>query len=276
MEKHKTSYVTTFVLIGLCLFVLSGCSQADSQGQGEEAGGETLSVFAAAQLQDAFTELKEVFEEKHDVDVSINFAGSQVVRTQIEQGAPADVFASADLEHMEDLQQLGRVGEDTIFSHNTLTVLLPVDNPGNLERLEELDSKDYKLVVGVETVPIGKYARAFLKKAEDTFGSNYKENVLENVVSLETNTRAVSGKITLKEADAGIVYVTDVIPSIEDQVTTIEIPEDLNVITNNTIAVVSDAPNPDLAQQWVDFTLSEEGQDILAKHKFMKISNVIE
>ncbi|WP_227937615.1 molybdate ABC transporter substrate-binding protein [Alkalihalobacillus deserti] len=258
-------------LIFFILVLITGCTSSaeESSSQSPE-----LMVFAAAQLQDAYTEAEEVFEEKYETNVMINFAGSQVVRTQIEQGAYADVFASADFSHMEALQDQNLVGKDTTFSHNTLTVLLPKSNPGNLSSLQDLSEVKHNLVIGIDAVPIGIYAREFLDNANAAFGSGYKEKVMSNVVSMETNTRAVAGKVTLGEADAGIVYVTDVIPSIEDKVITIEIPDNLNVLTNNTMAIVNDSKNKELAEQWIDFIMSEEGQNLLAKHKFMKVQNV--
>ncbi|SDI38068.1 molybdate ABC transporter substrate-binding protein [Alteribacillus bidgolensis] len=257
-----------FVSLLLVMVTSASCS---NKADGTSKENSELTIFAAAQLQDVFKELSDVFEEKTDSNVKISFAGSQVVRTQIEQGAQADIFASANLSHMEALQDRGLVSDDVIFSHNFLTVLLPEENPAGIERLEELGEKSYRLVLGVEDVPIGIYARQFLDKANDRYGSQYKEQVLANTSSLETNTRQVSGKIALGEGDIGITYVTDVIPSIQDQVTTIDIPDELNVKSNNTIAITTDTNQPELAQQWIDFIMSEEGQDILADHKFTTV-----
>jgi molybdate transport system substrate-binding protein len=260
-------------LIGLILLVVTGCNSSSATHSSETK--QELVIFAATQLHDAFLELNEVFEQRNEVKVSINFAGSQVVRTQIEQGAPADIFASADISHMKALQKKGLVKEDRIFSYNTLTILIPKKNSAQLESIEDLGKKKYNLVIGVEAVPIGMYARQFLDKANTVFGEGYKEKVLSNVASLEANTRAVAGKVIMGEADAGIVYVTDVIPSTINKVQTIDIPYDLNVFTTNTIAITSNTTQPELAELWVDFLLSDEGQTILTTHKFLKLKDVV-
>jgi molybdate transport system substrate-binding protein len=255
-----------FVVALLMVIVSTACNSATGQEERPQ-----LTIFAAAQLQDAFNDLRDVFEERIGARVDISYAGSQVVRTQIEQGAYADIFASADLSHMQALQEQELVGEDILFSNNTLTVMLPKDNPAGITSIEDLGKEHYRLVIGVEEVPIGIYTRQFLEKANDFYGGDFKERVLDNTVSLETNTRAVTGKITLAEGDVGMTYVTDVTATNQDRVMTIEIPEELNVITKNTIAITRDSKNPELAQQWVDFVLSEEGQEILANHKFIKV-----
>ncbi|MGO4886589.1 molybdate ABC transporter substrate-binding protein [Anaerobacillus sp. MEB173] len=257
--------IILFCLFSILMISSLGCSNSSQAKEPE------LTIFAAAQLQDAFTELKDNFEEKMGVKVIISFAGAQVVRAQIEQGAPADVFASSDISHMNALQEQQLVGEALSFSNNTLTIMLPISNPSNIVSIEDLATKEYRLVIGVEDVPIGMFTRQFLERANEKYGSNFKETVLANTASLETNTRQVSGKITMGEGDIGITYVTDVIPSIKDKVMTIDIPDELNIISENTIAITTNAQQPELAQQWIDYVLSEEGQEILAHHQFIKV-----
>lgn len=263
------------IILLLCsiLLIITGCtdSATDEADLVKRTDKRELTIFAAAQLTDVFKELEQIFEQKNGAEVTINFAGSQVARTQIEQGAPADIFASADLSHMKALQEKNLVGEERLFSHNTLIVILPTTNPARLQSLEDLAEKQYRLIVGGENVPIGRYTRQFLEQANGKLGVDFKEKVLSNVVSLETNTRQVAGKITLGEGDAGVVYVTDISPSIENKLRTIEIPSDINVISENVLAITSNAREPELAQQWIDFVLSAEGQEIMAKYKFGKV-----
>jgi molybdate transport system substrate-binding protein len=255
-----------FILLLTLILTMIGCESANGESQ------EELTIFAAANLTEAFKEMEQVFEEKTNNKVIISFAGSQILRTQIEQGAPADVYASADLSHMEALYEMGLVEEDQILSYNNLVLIVPTQNPANINSLKDLGEIENRLVIGVENVPIGSYTRDVLDNASQAYGSDFKEKVLINVVSLETNVKQVVGKISLGEGDAGIVYTSDLITSIKDKVIPIDIPEEMNVIARNTIAVVKDTDQSELAQQWIDFVLSDEGQDILEKHNYTKVN----
>lgn len=256
-----------FSMFGFILLFATGCnSSADGRSQQE------LTIFAAANLTEAFTEMEQVFEEETGIEVIISFAGSQILRTQIEQGAPADVFASADLSHMEALFEQELVEKDQPLSYNNLVLIIPKQNPANIHSLKDLGKIKNRLVVGVEDVPIGIYTRDVLDNASKEYGSDFKENVMKNVVSLETNVKQVVGKVALGEGDAGIVYVSDLIPSVKDKIIAIDIPEELNVTATNTIAVVRETEQPKLAKLWIDFVLSDKGQDILEKHKYIKVT----
>jgi molybdate transport system substrate-binding protein len=266
-EGEQMKIAVIFGMFGFILLFATGCnSSVDGQSQQE------LTIFAAANLTEAFTEMEQVFEEETGIEVIISFAGSQILRTQIEQGAPADVFASADLSHMEALFEQELVEKDQPLSYNNLVLIVPKQNPAGIDSLKDLGDITHRLIVGVEDVPIGIYTRDVLDNAGEEFGLDFKENVLKNVVSLETNVKQVVGKIALGEGDAGIVYVSDLIPSIEDKVIAIDIPEEMNVTATNTIAVVRDTEQPELAEQWIDFVLSEQGQNILEKHNYIKVT----
>lgn len=248
-------------LVLLLLIIGCGCSSRSN-------ADEELTIFAAAQLQEAFIELQTVFEKKEDIKVSLNFAGSQALRTQIEQGAPADLFASANLEHISDLKDKGIIEESFVFSQNKLALIAPKSNPANIENLSDLAQKQHRLVIGNEHAPIGIYTRQLLEKANEKYGESFADRVIEHVVSLETDTKKVLGKVVLGEADAGFVYVTDITEQHADKLLEIEIIDELNVITKNSIAIINN-DNDELARKWIDFLLSDEGQQIMAKHKFM-------
>jgi len=229
----------------------------------------TLNVFAAASLTDAFTEIGENFQSANPgVQVTFNFAGSQALRTQIEEGAPADVFASASGKEMDALVTSAHVAESTaqVFLKNKLVVILPADNPARLEKLEDLAKPGTKLVLAAEEVPVGNYARQALDLMNSSFGTDFKDKVLANVVSNEDNVKQVVSKVQLGEADAGIVYTSDAIAAPE--LKTIEIPTELNVIASYPIAPVAESESADLATAFIDYVLSSEGQAILQKWGF--------
>ena len=186
---------------------------------------QTLTVFAAASLTDAFTEIGKSFETANPgVTVTFNFAGSQALRTQIEEGASVDVFASASGKEMDALVTGKFVadGVKQIFLNNKLVVILPSDNPARLEALEDIAKPGIKLVLAAEEVPVGNYARQALDLMNASFGVDFKDKVLANVVSNEDNVKQVVAKVQLGEADAGIVYTSDVVAATD--LKTIEIP----------------------------------------------------
>jgi molybdate transport system substrate-binding protein len=232
----------------------------------------TLTVFAAASLTDAFTEIGAAFDAAHPgITTTFNFAGSQALRTQIEEGAPVDVFASASGKEMDTLVTGAFVAADVaqVFLANKLIVILPADNPAALEKLEDLANPGIKIVLAAEEVPVGKYARQVLDLMDASFGAGLKDKVLANVVSNEDNVKQVIAKVQLGEADAGIVYVSDVVAAPE--LKSIEIPNGLNVIASYPIAPLAESANAELAAQFVEYVLSEEGQGILAKWGFAPV-----
>jgi len=233
----------------------------------------TLTVLAAASLTEPFQEIGARFEDKNPgVTVVFNFAGSQQLAQQLAEGAAADVFASANLKYMNETIANGRVSDDAvlIFTTNQLVVITPLDNPARLQSLTDLARANVKLVLASESVPVGKYSLEFLEKAtQDTgFSSSFKEDVLANVVSYEDNVKSVLTKVLLGEADAGIVYSSDISGESSGKVFQIPIPNQLNVIAEYPIAVVSDSSNLSTAQAFVNFVTSEIGREILVQHGF--------
>lgn len=261
-----------FVFVVLLSLFLSGCGSAIITTPTVDPVIEqpsTLSVFAAASLTDAFTEIGKSFESANPgVNVTFNFAGSQALRTQIEEGAPADVFASANTKEMDALVAGSFVTDGTqkIFLTNKLVVILPANNPAALAKLEDLANPGIKIVLAAEEVPVGKYSRQALDTMNSQFGSDFKDKVLANVVSNEDNVRQVVAKVQLGEADAGIVYTSDAIAA--PDLKTIEIPVELNVIAKYPIATLTKSAHVDLAKAFIEYVLSTEGQAILQKWGF--------
>jgi molybdate transport system substrate-binding protein len=232
----------------------------------------TLTVFAAASLTDAFSEIGAQFEADHPgVTVVFNFAGSQALRTQLEQGALADVFASANLNEMETLIQAELVARDAvrIFLTNRLVVILPPANPAGIGSLADLARPGIKLVLAAEEVPAGRYARQALESLESLFGPGYMQAVLLNVVSSEDNVRLVVTKVELGEADAGIVYVSDAVGA--GGLLSLPIPDEFNVSATYPLAALSGAPEPGLAAEFTAAVLSAQGQSSLQAWGFTPV-----
>lgn len=236
-------------------------------GQGAAARAETLRVFAAASLTEAFRDLSAAYEKAHPGEtVELSFAGSQVLRTQIEQGAPADVFASADRTHTEDLVRSGVLGPCQVFARNRVVVVVP-SSQARVSRLQDLVRPGTRIVVAGAAVPVGRYTTQVLANlARGGLAGNFQVRVEANIVSHETSVRAVLSKVALGEADAGFVYVTDAATS--SRVRTIPVPDPHNIIAEYPIGVLARSALPEKARDFVDLVLGPEGQAILRRHGF--------
>ena len=254
-------------LIQLAVLTLAACGPSVPAPSTPQT--RTLTVFAAASLTEAFTEIGENFEASIPGSrVTFNFAGSQALRTQIEEGAPADVFASANQTEMDTLVAGSFVAKAAprVFLHNKLVVILPRENTAALDGLEDLSNADIKLVLAAEEVPVGKYARQALEAMNTSFGADFKDQVLANVVSNEDNVRQVVAKVQLGEADAGIVYASDAVAVPDLKI--IEISVEFNVIAKYPIAPITQSADPELASAFVNYVLSPKGQAVLEKWGF--------
>jgi molybdate transport system substrate-binding protein len=272
VDPMRRSILPIVLLVLLALLGACGASPpARASAQAE------LNVFAAASLTEAFGEIGQSFEVAHaGVEVVFNFAGSNQLAQQIGQGAPADVFAPANRAQMNSVVESGQVasGAERIFARNRLIVVVPSDNPASIETLGDLARPSVKLILADKAVPVGQYSLDFLAKASELpeYGAAYSAAVLANVVSYEENVRAVLSKVVLGEGDAGIVYTSDITGESADQVKRIDIPDELNTIATYPIAPIEDSRHAELAQRFVDYVLSAEGQAILAKYGFIRVS----
>lgn len=196
----------------------------------------------------------------------LNLASSSELAIQLSEGAPADVFAPANQAQMQVAADAGRVaGEPAVFSTNRLTIIVPADNPAGVVSPADLAQPGLRLVLAAPGVPVRDYSDQSIALLGD---AEFQAAVYANVVSEEPNVRQVATKVSLGEADAGIVYSSDVTPELAPQVLQILIPDEQNVLATYPIAVVQGAPGGDLAQQFVDFVLSPQGQAILQKWGF--------
>ena len=218
-----------------------------------------VTVFAAASLTDAFTEVGEAFSVANpEATATFNFAASSALVQQITEGAPADVYASADQPNMQKLVDAGgNATEPVVFATNRLAIVVAPGNPKGIATLADLASPDVALVLCAEQVPCGRFAIEVLTNA----------GVAATPKSLEENVRAVLTKVELGEADAGIVYVTDVLAA-GDQAEGVEIPTEQNALAEYPIAVTTEAGNPDAAAAFVAFVTGPDGQAILEEYGF--------
>jgi molybdate transport system substrate-binding protein len=251
-----------------------GTLVASSQPPQTAVTGE-ITVFAAASLTDAFQEMGERFKTAHpSSSVTFNFGASTQLVTQLDQGAQADVFASADQVQMDRAKAANRVaGPDAVFATNRLVITTPASNPGRIAGHADLARPGLRIVTTQSDVPIGAYTQAMLEKMSGSrrLGADFKDKVNANVVSREANVRQIVAKVQLGEADAGVVYKSDVTPQAAGQLATIDIPDEFNAPASYPIAEVSGAPNRAGAAAFVTFVLSPEGQGILAKWNFVPI-----
>ena len=234
-----------------------------------------ITVFAAASLTEPFQKISQQFEAQHaEAKVTLVFAGSQQLANQISEGAAVDVFASANTKQMDMLVSAGKVlaGEVQVFASNRLVVAAPAANPAGLDELSDLATPGLRLVLAAKEVPVGQYTLEFLDKAaqDSAFGSEYPPAVLQNVVSYENDVKAVLNKVILNEADAGIVYQSDVSPAVAEKVVTLDIPDELNVIARYPIAALAGSEQAEMAQAFVDFVLSAQGQGLLVEAGFRR------
>ncbi|PRB12924.1 molybdate ABC transporter substrate-binding protein [Microbacterium sp. MYb62] len=256
--NHSLRRSAAAVLAAAAL-VLTGCASAAESTPAPSTSAETsglsgdLTVYAAASLSGAFDAIGEAFiAENPDVTFSPVYDGSSTLVTQILEGAPADVFASADEANMEKATDVAV--DPTLFASNTLVIAVPAGNPGGVETLDDLATAT--TVLCAPEVPCGAASAKLLAAA----------GVTVDAASLEQNVTAVLTKVAASEADAGLVYATDVIG--RDDVEAI-VPDGADEVVNHyPIAALSDAPNADAADAFVAFVLSEAGQKILADFGF--------
>lgn len=253
-------------LVLLALLAGTGCA-------GDRADEVTVTVFAAASLADAFGTLETAFEASHpEADVRLHLAGSQQLAQQLRLGAPADVFASADEDQMAAAVEAGRIAPEAPvdIARNRLVVAVAAGTP-ELETFADLAHPGLRLVLADEAVPAGRYARDALRSASSpvALGAGFERDVLHNVVSLEQNVRAVLTKVELGEADAGIVYATDLQAADPVRVRRLAVPAPYDREVLYPIAVVLDAPHPEPAQSFVAFVRSAEGRQVLTRHGFL-------
>lgn len=265
-KNKRIVLVLSLVFMILC----SGCVKNISQKK-------QVVVFAAASLSDVIMEFKESYEKEHeDTELVINLAGSKTLRSQLENGAECDIFISANEKHYKALEKIEIARDGEGFLRNSMVLVVPKDNPAEINSMEDL-KKEHSLVLAQENVPAGDYARAVLDKFSKEFGEDYKEEVLKNLVSNESNVRQVLSKVILGEADAAIVYKTDVTGKSEDKLKTIEIPEEFNVTGTYSISYINKDDKDSCEEEVLrccEFLKSDDCCELFEKYGFDFINEV--
>lgn len=276
LHRLRYSTVAVLVLLGLALSGLGGAARA-ARSLGRTGDSGTLTVFAAASLTEAFTTIGAAFGRADNATVRFNFAGSDALVTQMAQGAPADVFASANQAQMTLAVSRGLIASTpSVFVRNRLVVIVPRDNPAHIYSLPDLGRPGVNLVLAAPTVPVGRYARAAFKvmATDAAFGPDLLTRIQANIKSNEVDVKAVAAKVSLGEADAGVVYVTDVTPSVASRVQTIEVPPPFNQVAVYPIAVTRASQNPSLARKFIEYVESSAGKAVLSGRGFITAAPV--
>jgi molybdate transport system substrate-binding protein len=260
--------------IGLVL--VSACSSSSPAAPttapaAAPATGE-ITVFAAASLTEVFHAMGTAFQTSNpDAHVTFNFASSGTLVAQLSQGAKADAFAAADQNTMNNARNAGAVtGQDQVFARNSLIIIVPTSNPAHITGLKDLAHPGVKVVTANTTVPIGQYTQNMLSKAsaDPSYGSDFQSKFQANVVSQQTDDKQIVAQVQLGEADAAVVYATDITPATQSQLTPVQIPSQLNTEVVYPIATTH-GDNPTGGQAFVNYVLSPTGQAVLKTWNFL-------
>ncbi len=239
---------------------LSGCKTSTPPKKSTD-----LTVFAAASLKDVFDKVAKAFETKYPAHVVYSFAGSQHLALQINQGAPCDVFASADQMQMKMAQVSGRISPQNVLTFAMNRLVVVATKKAGVHKIQDLARKGLKIVLADSKVPAGSYTSDMLDKG----GAAFKKAVLANVASYEQDVRSVLAKVQLGEADAGVVYATDY--AVSHDLEKIELPGKYSTTTEYQIAPLT-GPNQELASDFVSFVESPDGQQIFTNEGFVTLT----
>ena len=250
------------VAVGLALALVTAACSSSSSSTSAGTSNTQLTVFAASSLTKAFTQIGQDYHTANpDVTVTFSFGSSTDLASQIQSEGTADVFASASGTAMDTVAGNPGVTDQTNFATNHLVIITPPDDPASIGSIQDLTKPDVKLVLAAEGVPVGDYAREALDNA------GISKEALANVVSNEEDDASVVAKITSGDADAAIVYTSD-IAAAGDSVRSVEIPNAVNVVATYPIAAVTGSAYPDQATSFVDYVAGAEGQAVLKRYGF--------
>jgi molybdate transport system substrate-binding protein len=263
MNKH----VFTALFAVLVLTMSAGFAQPPKE----------LTVFTAASLTGAFGEIGQMFENETGINVAFNFDGSQALRTQLEHGAYADVFASANMRQMNAVKDEGLMNNSSIiiFTRNKLSIIVPKDNPAKIMNLSDLAMPGIKIIMGTKDVPVGDYALQIIRKLgnDSAYGPDYETKVLANVVSQETNVNYVVTKVALGEVDVGFAYVSDITEDLASKVDRIAIPDEYNIIAEYPMGILLESKYPAESQEFMNLVMSDKGKAVMEKYGFAPVES---
>ena len=259
-ERTRPGRTPVIVLLVALLAILAvACGSSASTSSSTDAISGSITISAAASLQSAFTEIRTAFGDSHPgVSVALNFGASSTLAQQILDGAPVDVFASADEANMTKVSDAGLIaGRPTVFATNSLEIIVRRGNPSKIASLSDLSRSGLVYVTCAPDVPIGRYAAQVLAGADVTVRPS----------SLEPDVKGIVGKVTSGEADAGIVYATDVTAT-NGAADGVVIPSEANLVATYPIATIGASSNGAAARAWIEFVMGPEGRSILHDHGF--------
>ena len=246
-----------FLIILVVALTIVGCSDSNN--------GATIYVSAASSLQESLQEVVVLFNEKHpDVEVMLNFAGSNVLRRQIEEGFGVDIFLSAHFIPFDELDQIGLIAEGQRFVQNSVVLVASTEQ---IESINDLANEGVSIILANDSVPIGIYSREIIEMVDDN-NAGFAEAVLANVVSQGENVRQVLMQVVLQEGDVAFVYRTDITPDVQDEVIVIELPDAYQVTTDVYLALINRENISESASLFYEFILSDVSREVFISHGF--------
>jgi len=233
-----------------------------------------LTVFAAASLTDVLTEVGNAFSEQYDVEMNFQFGASSTLATQLIEGAEADLFISANLQQAQNLVDAGLVeGNLVTIARNRLVVIVPADNPANIQSLSDLAREGVLLAIAMPDVPVRGYTDQMVEamRNDGEYGQPFFDGFYANVVIEGANVRQVVTQVALGESDAGVVYASDVTPDVVSDLAVLDVPDEFNVIADYPAVLLAGVAQSELAQEFIAFLLSDDGQDALENWGFISV-----
>lgn len=249
----------------LSIFIAAGAATS------QDDATQQLTIYAATSLTNVFEEMRDAFQAIHnEAEIHLNFASSSTLAAQLLQGAPADIFASANELQMEIVVENERIDHEDvkIFAHNQLVLIVPADNQAAIVSIEDLANGPVLLVLAARGTPIRAYTAAMFTSHNEEYGEDFRDRVMRNLASEESNVRQVVTRVALGEADAGIVYQSDVIGNVQDKLITILIDDSHNQLASYPIAPLKDSQQASLASEFIEFVSSAEAREILTDNGF--------
>jgi len=260
--SNKIVYLILYLVLAMTTVML--CASAEEPKE--------LTVFCGAGLAGAFNEIGQMYKNESNVSVVFDFDGTQLLRTQIENGAYADILVAPNEKNLNALKNEGLLNNSSIllFARSWQALIVPKSNPAQIQNLSDLAKTGIKIVGGVKDLPITNITMQVLDKlsADPAYGSQYKEKVLSNIVSQETNVNQIVSKIALGEADAAFVHKSEVNSGYVDKVTIINIPEKYNVKSDYSIVILNRTKVSGTAKRFIDLVKSTEGKAVLVKYGY--------
>lgn len=263
------------ILIAIALPLCAGCKgpavdvEVDAAPivESKATAPERVLVLAAASLTESVNALEEAAEAELGADVVLSFGGSQALRTAIEMGTAADVFISANTEHIDALREADLISGDFEFAHNHLAMIVPSDNPAGIEGLADLAEAGVRVVMAIDTCPVGRYTHELLAACDESgeFGPDFATRTQANIISEEMDVKQVLAKVQLGTVDAGFVYVSDLTEDVRHDVTEVPIPAGVQQQATYALGIPATAENPDGGRRFVEYLLSEAGRDAVTQ-----------